>query len=113
MSSVLIKQINRTVRFAPLSAQLDAESTQILASAAKLVPKLATQVKVRAVGYVQPSALHGNDISLSTKRAHVVVAALRDKGIEGTYSVSGRELAAQRGAEARRVDITISVTATG
>ena len=71
MSSVLIKQIKRTVRFAPLSAHLDAESIQILAAAAKLVPKSATQVKVKSVGYVQPSALHGNDISLSTKRARV------------------------------------------
>ena len=61
----------RTAIFAPLSAQLDAESIQILAAAAKLVPKLATQVKVRAAGYVQPSALHGNDISLSTMRARV------------------------------------------
>ena len=113
MSSVLIKQIKRTVRFAPLSAHLDAESIQILAAAAKLVPKSATQVKVRAVGYVQPSAFHGNDISLSTKRARVVAAALRDEGIEGTYSISGRGPAARRGAEARRVDITISFTATG
>ena len=84
-----------------------------LAAAAKLVPKSATQVKVRAVGYVQPSAFHGNDISLSTKRARVVAAALRDEGIEGTYSISGRGPAARRGAEARRVDITISFTPTG
>jgi outer membrane protein OmpA-like peptidoglycan-associated protein len=72
-----------------LSAQLDAESIQILAAAAKLVPKLVAQVKVRAVGYVQPSALHSSDISLSTKRARVVADALRDEGIEGAYSVSG------------------------
>ena len=113
MSSVLIKQIKRTVRFAPMSAQLDAEAMQILAAAAKLVPTSATQVKVGAVGYVQPSAFHGNDTSLATKRARVVAAALRDEGIEGTYSVIGRGHAARRGAEARRVDITISFTATG
>jgi outer membrane protein OmpA-like peptidoglycan-associated protein len=112
MSSVLIKEIKRTVRFAPMSAELDAESIQVLAAAAGLVPESATQVKVAAVGYVQPSALHGNDISLSTKRARVVAAALRNKGIGGASTVSGRGRAEQRGAEARRVDVVISFTPT-
>lgn len=111
--SVLIKQIKRTVQFAPMSAQLDSESIQIIAAAAKLVPKSATHVKVQAVGYVQARAFHGNDTALATKRARVVAAALRDEGIEGTYSVSGRGHATKRGAEARRVDIVISFTATG
>ena len=110
MSSVLIKEIKRTVRFAPMSAQLDAEAMQTLAAAAKLVPESATQVKVSAVGCVQPSAFHGNDISLSTKRARVVAAALRNKGIGGASTVSGRGRAEQRGAEARRVDIVITYT---
>ena len=112
MSSVLIKEIKRTVRFAPMSAELDAEAMQTLAAAAKLVPESATQVKVSAVGYVQPSAFHGNDISLSTKRARVVAAALRNKGIGGAATVSGRGRAEQRGAEARRVDVIISFTPT-
>ena len=112
MSSVLIKEIKRTVRFAPMSAQLDAGSIEVLAAAAKLVPESATQVKVSAVGYVQPSAFHGNDISLSTKRARVVAAALRNKGIGGAATVSGRGRAEQRGAEARRVDVIISFTPT-
>ena len=110
MSSVLIKEIKRTVRFAPMSAQLDAGSIEVLAAAAKLVPESATQVKVSAVGCVQPSAFHGNDISLSTKRARVVAAALRNKGIGGASTVSGRGRAEQRGAEARRVDIVITYT---
>ena len=109
-SSVLIKEIKRTVRFAPMSAELDAEAMQTLAAAAKLVPESATQVTVSAVGYVQPSAFHGNDISLSTKRARVVAAALRNKGIGGASTVSGRGRAEQRGAEARRVDIVITYT---
>ena len=111
-SSVLIKEIKRTVRFAPMSAELDAEAMQTLAAAAKLVPESATQVKVSAVGYVQPSAFHGNDISLSTTRARVVAAALRNKGIGGASTVSGRGRAEQRGAEARRVDVVISFTPT-
>ena len=52
-SSVLIKEIKRTVRFAPMSAELDAEAMEVLAAAAKLVPESATQVTVSAVGYVQ------------------------------------------------------------
>ena len=110
MSSVLIKEIKRTVRFAPMSAELDAESIEVLAAAAKLIPESATQVTVSAVGYVQPSAFHGNDISLSTKRARVVAAALRNEGIGGASTVSGRGRAEQRGAEARRVDIVITYT---
>ena len=110
MPSVLIKEIKRTVRFAPMSAALDAEAMQILAAAAKLVPESATQVKIRAVGYVQPSANYANDISLSTRRARVVAAALRNKGIDATYAVSGRGRAEQRGAEARRVDVVITYT---
>ena len=112
MSSVLIKEIKRAVRFAPMSAELDAESIEVLAAAAKLIPESATQVTVSAVGYVQPSAFHGNDISLSTKRARVVAAALRNKGIGGAATVSGRGRAEQRGAEARRVDVIISFTPT-
>ena len=111
-SSVLIKEIKRTVRFAPMSAELDAEAMEVLAAAAKLVPESATQVTVSAVGYVQPSAFHGNDISLSTKRARVVATALRNKGIGGASTVSGRGRAEQRGAEARRVDVIISFTPT-
>ncbi len=110
MSSVLIKEIKRTVHFAPMSAALDAEAMQLLAAAAKLVPESATQVKVSAVGYVQPSANHANDISLSTKRARVAAAALRNKGIGGASTVSGRGRAEQRGAEARRVDVVITYT---
>ena len=112
MSSVLIKEIKRAVRFAPMSAELDAEAMEVLAAAAKLVPESATQVTVSAVGYVQPSAFHGNDISLSTKRARVVATALRNKGIGGASTVSGRGRAEQRGAEARRVDVIISFTPT-
>lgn len=113
LPSVLVKEIKRTVRFAPMSAELDAESLQILESAARLVPESATRVKIRAVGYVQPSAFRGNDISLSTRRARVVAAALLDEGIEGDTSVSGRGRAEQQGAGARRVEVVISFTPVG
>ena len=112
LSPVIIKSIKRTVYFAPLSAQLDGESMDLLARAALLVPGSAADVTVRSTGFVQPSALTGNDATLSTERARAVAAALRRERVKGDYSVSGQGRAEQNGPRARRADVVISFTLT-
>jgi outer membrane protein OmpA-like peptidoglycan-associated protein len=112
LSPVIIKSIKRTVYFAPLSAHLDGKSRDVLAKAALLVPGSAADVTVRSTGFVQPSALTGNDESLSTERARAVAAALKRERVKGTYFVSGQGRAEQSGPRARRADVVISFTLT-
>lgn len=113
MSSTLVKEVKRTVYFAPASAQLDADASEILTTAAMLIPQSATGITIRSVGFVPPHAFWDKDFSLSTKRARVVAAALRRLGVRGAVSVSGRGRAAQSGPEARRAEVVISFTAAG
>lgn len=113
MSSTLVKEIKRTVFFAPASAELNAHAKRILAAAVALIPSSATGIAVNSIGYVQPSALHGNDVSLSTMRARAVIAGLRRLGVGDTYTASGRGRATQSGPEARRAEVVISFTPSG
>lgn len=110
MTATLVKEIKRTIAFAPASAQLDANARKILAEAARLIPESATGITVSSVGYVQPNAFRGNDFSLSKKRARAVAADLRRLGVHGTYAVSGRGRAEQSGHGARRAEVVISFT---
>lgn len=97
-----------SVFFAPLSTRLTPEAK---ASLRALVKKTGTKViSVQSVGFVQPTASTGNDQALSTARARTVAAYLRSLGVKGDYTVRGDGRDEATGAQARRVDITITYT---
>ena len=102
--------IRRTVYFDVLSSQLDATDRRILRRAVKQVPGDAFDITVRSVGFVQPTANRENDASLSRKRAKRTADFIRNQGVQGQYSISGRGRASQMGADARRATVTITYT---
>jgi outer membrane protein OmpA-like peptidoglycan-associated protein len=97
------------VTFDPLDASLDAEDRKVL----KAIVRKAGQLGVRSIvlGFVQPTSVTSNDLSLSTQRAKNVAAFLRARGLKGTYVISGKGRAVERTAIARRVVVTVSYEA--
>lgn len=106
----VVKRVSTTVYFASGSPVLDDKAKALLAAAAKKIPKGATKVNVQSIGYVQGTAYTGNDLKLSTARAENAAAQLKRDGVAGKYFVSGRGVAKERGATARRVEVVIAYT---
>ena len=89
--------------FAAGSSRLTPQAQHSLTLLARSIPKAAKGVRVNVTGFVQPTNFSGNDKSLSTARARAVSQYLRAHGLSGTYTVSGKGKALQRGPSARRV----------
>lgn len=89
--------------FAAGSSRLTLQAQRSLTQLARSIPKSAKGVRVNVTGFVQPTSYSGNDKSLSTARARAVSQYLRTRGLSGTYTVSGKGKALQRGPSARRV----------
>jgi flagellar motor protein MotB len=106
----VVKRVSTTVYFASGSPVLDDKAKALLAAAAKKIPKGATKVNVQSIGYVQGTAYTANDLKLSTARAENAAAQLKRDGVAGKYFVSGRGVAKERGATARRVEVVIAYT---
>lgn len=94
------------VFFAPMSAQMSTEAKSRLDALVKRTGK--NGVKSVVVGFVQPVGTSANDQSLSNARASTVAAYLRGEGLRGAFVVRGDGRAKQTGAEARRVEVTIT-----
>ena len=94
------------VFFAPLSPALSAQGKATLD---KLVTRTGKNgVRTVVVGFVQPVGTTANDAWLSQQRAQTVAQYLRGKGLKGAYSVKGNGRATETGAEARRVEVTVT-----
>jgi hypothetical protein len=106
----VVKRIKRTVYFDRLSSRLTPKSKKVIAAAVRQVPRAATNVSVQMVAYVQREDYRGNDFILSAKRAKIVGASLKAKGVKGRYYESGRGRATQGGSKARRTEIVIAYT---
>jgi flagellar motor protein MotB len=108
----VVKRVTTTVYFASGSPVLDARDKAKLSAAAKRIPKTATNVNVQSIGYVQGTTYTGNDLKLSTARAVNAAAHLKRGGVRGKSYVSGRGVAKESGATARRVEVVIAYTLT-
>jgi hypothetical protein len=106
----VVKRIKRTVYFDRLSSRLTPKSKKVIAAAVRQVTRAATNVSVQMVAYVQREDYRGNDFILSAKRAKIVGASLKAKGVKGRYYESGRGRATQGGSKARRTEIVIAYT---
>jgi len=102
--------LRRTVYFDVLSSRLNATDKKILRRATQRVAADAFDIRVRSVGFVQPTPNRSNDASLSSSRAQNTANFVRQRGVQGQYSVSGQGRAEQQGAKARRATITITYT---
>lgn len=100
-----LRATRASVLFAPLSARLDAKAKSTLRSLARGVGTRARVTTV--VGYVQKSGSSVNDVQLSTQRARVVSAFLRQEGLKGRLLVRGEGVSDLGGASARRVDVSV------
>ena len=94
------------VFFAPMSASVSARGKATLTELVKATGRNAVRTVV--IGFVQPTGGTGNDYTLSTARAQAVAKVLRGLGLRGAYSVKGNGAATKTGAEARRVDVTVT-----
>jgi uncharacterized repeat protein (TIGR02543 family) len=106
----VVKRVSTKVYFASGSPVLDAKAKASLSAAAKKIPKGATKINVQSIGYVQGTSYTGNDLKLSTARAVNAAAHLKRDGVLGKSYVSGRGVAKESGATARRVEVVIAYT---
>jgi outer membrane protein OmpA-like peptidoglycan-associated protein len=106
----VVKRVATTVYFASGSPALDSTAKARLAVVSKRIPRSATNVNVQSIGYVQGTTFTGNDLKLSTARAANTAAQLKLNGIRGKSYVSGRGVAKEPGARARRVEVVIAYT---
>lgn len=105
-ASVATRKAHAEVFFAPLSSAL---TPQAKATLQKLVKTTGKQgVRTVVVGLVQPVGGVANDHALSTARANAVAKQLKSLGLRGAYSVKGDGRASESGAQARRVDVTVT-----
>lgn len=105
-ASVKAAKARSSVYFAPLSAHVSPASKKALRRLVGKTGKNVTQVV--SIGYVQPTNSTSNDKTLSTQRAKNVAAYLKELGVKGKYVVRGDGKAAETGATARRVIVTIT-----
>lgn len=97
-----------SVYFAAGSSWLNPAGRARLARLVKGLPAGSVTISVVSMGYVQGTASTSNDYTLSTARATVVARQLRADGLKGKYFVSGRGVAKETGAKARRVEVAIT-----
>ncbi|MCF8553758.1 MAG: OmpA family protein, partial [Candidatus Nanopelagicales bacterium] len=106
-----VRTAKATLYFESGSFRLDATAKASLSAAASKIPKSATIVSVRSIGYVQRTAFTSNDLRLSKARAVNAAAFLKRKGVRGMSSVAvGRGVAKESGSTARRVEVVITYT---
>ena len=106
-----VRTAKATLYFESGSFRLDATAKASLSAAASKIPKSATIVSVRSIGYVQGTAFTSNDLRLSKARAVNAAAFLKRKGVRGMSSVAvGRGVAKESGSTARRVEVVITYT---
>ncbi|MEY3278790.1 MAG: hypothetical protein RLZZ426_1276, partial [Actinomycetota bacterium] len=104
------KTIKKTVYFASSSSKLSAQAAKTLRDFAALVPAGATNIKIKIVGFVQPSPDKANDGILSLARAKSIRVALGKAGVNGAWIVSGEGRATGDPVKARRGSVVITYT---
>jgi len=104
------KRIKATVYFDILSPVLDAQAKATLTALRNKVPTKATKIDVLIHGFVQPDRNTANDKALSRSRAANVTSFLKGKGLPGEHTVIGLGRAGDKGAKARRVEVTVTYT---
>lgn len=104
-----VMQSRARVTFDPLDASLDAKDRKVLTALARKAGRLGVRSVV--LGFVQPTSVRSNDLSLSTQRAKNVAAFLRARGLKGAYVISGKGRATEKTAIARRVVVTVTYEA--
>lgn len=101
-----VRQARAIVTFGPLDASLDAKARKTLRT---LLRRTGTDgVGSVVVGFVQPTTVTGNDLTLSTERARGVAAFLKAGGLRGSYLITGKGRAKEKTAFARRVVVTVT-----
>jgi len=110
LAGAKVHTVRKTVYFAAGSSWLSSDTKSTLADAVKAVPKGAKSVSVVCTGYVQGTSDTSNDFTLSTARATKVVAQMKADKLVGKYYVTGRGVAKEAGAKARKVIVTVAYT---
>ncbi len=109
-TTLVSKKLKTTVYFASLSPTLDYRARANLNSLVRKLPAQATNIEILIHGFVQPTSATGNDFSLSRNRANNVTAYLGTRGLSGKHVVVARGRAKEKGARARRVEVTLTYT---
>jgi flagellar motor protein MotB len=104
------KQLRTKVFFEAKSSSVNKQAKKQIAKALKRLPKVAQDITVQVIGYVQPDRTPNDDDELSTARAMNVARVMARSGLKGRYFVSGQGRAPESNKQARRVEITIGFT---
>ena len=108
VSESAVRKASTSVYFAEGSSRLDTQAQRTLAAFVKSLPRVALSVSVVSTGYVQGTRDTSNDFTLSTDRATKVADQLKADRLRGRYFVTGRGVAKEQGAKARKVIVTVS-----
>ena len=102
-----LSRLTAKVHFRPLSSALTLKAKRALNRLTTLAASRTSSVVV--VGYVQPSTMTRNDMTLSTRRAKAVTAYLRRHGVKGTFVYRGGGVAPSRAGTSRKVVVRLQI----